>query len=366
MSSAHSNSDLLNSLLDDKRIEIQKSDLLKTPPYLAEPIKTDRLRGMLLGLAIGDALGNTSESLIPATRLKLRGEITDYLGNWHASGRSVGLPSDDTQMTFWTIESILECGGVKPTDLAEKFSTRQIYGRGQSVGEFIRNYQQGMDWPEASSRSAGNGALMRIAAVFGAHKRGLYEELWSDTVLCAAVTHNDAASISACVAFVGLLHELVNMDAAPDPQWWVRHYVAYAASIEGESTYTPRGGEYVGKFSGTLSEFVELSVPEALEESLSVLDACNKWFSGAYLLETVPSVLMILAKHAQDPEEAIIRAVNDTKDNDTIAAIVGAAVGALHGEKALPGRWIDGLLGRTAQDDDGRVFELLDALVAEA
>jgi ADP-ribosylglycohydrolase len=55
--------------------------------------------------------------------------------------------------------------------------------------------------------------------------------------------------------------------------------------------------------------------------------------------------------------------VNDTKDNDTVAAIVGAAVGALHGEGALPARWVRDLLGRTGAEDDGRVFELLDGAV---
>ena len=54
-----------------------------------------------------------------------------------------------------------------------------------------------------------------------------------------------------------------------------------------------------------------------------------------------------------------MRAVSDTWDNDTIGSIVGAAVGALHGKKALPERWIEGLTGRTAIDDDGRVFELI-------
>jgi ADP-ribosylglycohydrolase len=43
--------------------------------------------------------------------------------------------------------------------------------------------------------------------------------------------------------------------------------------------------------------------------------------------------------------------------------IVGAAVGALHGEKALPARWRESLLGRTGADDDGRVQALLDAAV---
>ena len=64
-------------------------------------------------------------------------------------------------------------------------------------------------------------------------------------------------------------------------------------------------------------------------------------------------------KHGDNFEEAIIRAVNDTKDNDTIAAIVGAAVGALHGKEAIPERWISNLSGRTSLDDDGRVFDLL-------
>ena len=55
-----------------------------------------------------------------------------------------------------------------------------------------------------------------------------------------------------------------------------------------------------------------------------------------------------------------MRAVNDTWDNDTVGAIVGAAVGALHGASALPRRWVDGLLGRTGEDDDGQVFRLIE------
>jgi len=58
----------------------------------------------------------------------------------------------------------------------------------------------------------------------------------------------------------------------------------------------------------------------------------------------------------------MVRAVNDTFDNDTIAAIVGAAVGALRGEAALPKRWHENLLGHTAEADDGKVFALLRAI----
>jgi len=72
-------------------------------------------------------------------------------------------------------------------------------------------------------------------------------------------------------------------------------------------------------------------------------------------------VIYVLMRHAGDPEQAIIRAVNDTKDSDTVAAIVGAAVGALHGRRALPDRWVHGLLGRTREDDDCQVFALVES-----
>ena len=61
-------------------------------------------------------------------------------------------------------------------------------------------------------------------------------------------------------------------------------------------------------------------------------------------------------RHGHNPEEAIVRAVNDTRDNDTVAAIVGAAIGTLHGRAKLPARWVEGLLGCTAEHDNGRVF----------
>ena len=81
---------------------------------------------MLLGLAIGDALGNTSESLTAAQRAEAQyGEIRDYLPNRHAAGRRVGLPSDDSQLAFWTLESLLERGELDPDDLSARFASRR-------------------------------------------------------------------------------------------------------------------------------------------------------------------------------------------------------------------------------------------------
>ena len=321
----------------------------------------DRIEGMLLGLAAGDALGNTTESMLPGERSHHHAEIRDYLPNLHAEGRAVGLPSDDTQMTFWTLEAMLEDGDLVPERVAFKFASRRIFGIGSSVRDFIRNYKSGLPWYLCGADSAGNGALMRIAPVAIPRENA---DAYVDAALCSLITHNDSASVASCVSFVGMLQELMTMGDAPEPGWWIDRFVEGAREMETSFHYRPRGGLLI-EYQDSLWSFVQEHVTAAYSQGLSVLEAGNLWYSGAFLLETVPSALYVLMTHGHDPEEAIVRAVNDTKDNDTIAAIVGAAVGALYGAEAIPRRWRSSLLGRTGADDDGKIFALLERTRSE-
>jgi len=315
---------------------------------------------MMLGLAVGDALGATSEGLPPHKRFERFGEIRDYLPHRWAGNRPVGLPTDDTQMAFWTLERALEDGRLLPERLAKCFVSRRIFGIGNSVRGFVSNARVGLPWQEAGVESAGNGALMRIAPVLIPHLREPGPDLWADAALAGMITHNDAASISACVAWVSILWRLLGMRRAPEPGWWLEAYVDAAREIEGPTLYRTRSPHF-GHYEGSVCDFLEQEVARIAAEGRSAREACDHWYSGAYLLETVPSVIYILMLHADDPEEAIVRAVNDTWDNDTCAAVVGSAVGALHGREAIPARWRSGLLGRTRESDDGRVFDLLAA-----
>ncbi len=333
----------------------------------------ERVSGMLMGVAIGDSLGNTSEGMAPAERRDIfgrdfgdkNGDIRDYLPNRREDDARVGLPSDDTQLTFWTVESLLRKHGLDPLDLADTFTHKdRIYGVGATVTDFLMAYRFGEKrWYEAGRPSAGNGALMRIAPILLPHLRTMSAALWRDTVVATALTHRDEAAVAASVGFVGLLAELLVRPGGGElrAEWWPTTFLKYARAVETDVHYGCRVPN--DAFRGTLCDRVEQTVLPALSSGLSVVKAADAWFSGAYLLETVPCALLILALHGHNAEEAVVRAVNDTWDNDTTAAIVGAAVGALHGEQALPERWRRGLLGRTREDDDGRVQRLIDKAV---
>jgi ADP-ribosyl-[dinitrogen reductase] hydrolase len=317
-----------------------------------------RVEGMLLGLAIGDSLGVTTEGWLPSQRRAQFGELRDYIPNKYVN-EAKGFPSDDTQLAFWTLEQLITDNGFIPENVAARFCKDKIFGIGSTVRQFIFNFKTGVLWYKCGPNSAGNGALMRIAPMLIPHLQKSGVRIWEDTAISAMITHNDTASIAGCVAFVAMLWELLDMQKPPEPEWWVNRYVEIARDLETGSEYTPKGGKFTD-YSGPLWQFVQEKAMWAYRKDLSVLDACNAWYSGAFLLETVPGALYILMRHGHEPEEAIVRAVNDTKDNDTVAAIVGAAVGALHGKEAIPKRWANSLSGRTTDSDDGRVFYLIE------
>jgi ADP-ribosyl-[dinitrogen reductase] hydrolase len=356
----HDNRSLLSDLLRTEQLQLAHGLLLDScPPPLPDDLDWGRVEGMLLGLAIGDALGNTTESRTPADRERNYGEIRDYLPNRYAGWHPLGVPSDDTQLAYWTLEQLLADRGLEVEHLAARFCAQQIYGIGSAVSEFVASYRRGVrPWWSCAARSAGNGALMRIAPLLIPHLRRPSSALWADVALAASVTHNDATSTAACLAWTSILWRLLGRSATPEALWWPRAFIAVARELEGETVLAPRSCSYQD-YRGPLWRFVAERLPDAYERRLSVRQACDGWYSGAYLLETVPCVLYILMCHGHDPEEALVRAVNDTKDNDSIAAIVGCAVGALHGVASLPERWLRGLTGRTAADDDGRIQTLL-------
>ena len=111
------NTALLKTLFGQNVIRVKAGSFLDTNPN-ALPADFGRVEGMLLGLAIGDSLGNTTESRYPSIRYNQYGTLNDYLSNQYAGQKPKGVPSDDTQMAFWTLNQLIHDGGLNPDHLA--------------------------------------------------------------------------------------------------------------------------------------------------------------------------------------------------------------------------------------------------------
>lgn len=349
-----------SALARSGRIKVHWHDWLGVAP---KPIPSDialadKVEGMMLGLAIGDALGNTSESRNPGHRRAVHGWIEHYLPHRHAGGRTVGLPSDDTQLAFRTLVHLTECERLEPDLLGKRLAAGQIYGIGQATREWLERFSRGVSWHQSGSLSAGNGALMRIAPMLIPRLRDPNCDLWAETLMAAHLTHDDELSNLSCVAMVEALWRAVGTTGTVSQGWWLQPWLQVCDVLGTGKTYQARNGHPEG-FDGTISQMLRDHVEPALQKQLPVVEAGEIWHSGAYLLETVPTVVYILERFGNDPREAILQAVNHTRDNDTVAAIVGAAVGALHGASALPAAWVDDLSGRLAADDDHQIFDVL-------
>jgi ADP-ribosyl-[dinitrogen reductase] hydrolase len=328
----------------------------------------DRVIGMCLGVAIGDGLGNTSEGMLPRDRRNRFGIIKNYLPNWNAGGRPLGLPSDDTQLTFRGLKVMLEKGRLCTKDLAQAFSQRPIFGIGRTMRGWLTAYEEAGDGWKARQHSAGNGAVMRVVGLFAPHAwtsgpggvigKPRREPTWVwDVIRGSALTHDDPTSTGACVGFSALLDFLLGCKSPPQPDEIVDAYVTASRQIEGEQRLVSKvpGSGYRGPCWRLTAEVSKVIDAEPLQ-------AGEQWYSGAFLLETMPTTIHLIARYRNDPQECLVRAVNDTWDNDTIASMCGAAMGALHGRSAFCAEWLDGLLGRTASDNDGAIGELLSRL----
>jgi hypothetical protein len=65
--------------------------------------------------------------------------------------------------------------------------------------------------------------------------------------------------------------------------------------------------------------------------------------NGSFVMESLPAAIAAFVVNAEDPEGAILDAVNGGYDADTVGAMAGAFAGAYHGYSTFPKRWTEGL-----------------------
>ncbi len=278
----------------------------------------DRLVGTLLGTALGDALGLPAEGMSARAIRRRFGRIDRF----QLIGRT-GFVSDDTEQSALLAQSLARYPD--ETERCVRAFRRAL------LGWFCR-LPWGIGWGTLRSclkiaaglrssgvASAGNGAAMR-AAILGAffHDRPDVREAFGRAI--ARVTHRDDRAIEGAL------------------------YVAeLAAACVGAAPGTPR--EAIQTTARQVVRHPQLAtaidrardLTWAGDDTAAAARACG---TSGFVVQTVAFDTFVFLRHGGDPLAALMESIHAGGDTDSIGAIVGGWMGALHGAGGLPGELI--------------------------
>ena len=336
------------------------------------PLSTriDRVRGCLLGMAIGDALGAPLEGLGAQQIRAHYHQVTDYVDGARAwkkkpyRWRLPGLYSDDTQQALVLCDVVLEFGRIDPERVAKLYLDLATpeggyagahRGVGRSFRQVLADLKRGVPPERTGQASAGIGAAMRIAPLplYFSHD----PDALHDAVMAASLmTHRDIRSLSGALAVAHAVRRLV-AGAGRDPSFLFR----VAADVaKGEERIALEFGGSVASLQAhgrSLSQAIAnaeplLDIPR--ERALAALaeeanrhgaePVCKRATMG-FPPACIPTCLYLLLT-TDNFEEALTEVVNLGGDADSTGAILGALAGAHFGIGSIPTRWLDGLQNR--------------------
>jgi len=306
------------------------------------PHRADRILGSLMAGAIGDALGAGIEFLRLSDIEELYGPAgaTDFTPFY---GHDAPI-TDDTQMTLFTAEGLLEAAanGTDPVEEVWAAYQRWYHTQGGPLPEGVEtdfgllavadlhdsrapgNTCMGAlrggvpgTTTEPVNRSKGCGGIMRVAPV------GMVvdddDEVYRIGCSVAALTHGHRCGwIPAGVQAVMVKHLIGggNMEDA----------VAAGRSM---ADADPRGREVL--------EAVDSAIDLAHGAPLDGWDL--EELGGAWVGEEALAIAVACVLAEPDPNRAMLLAVNHSGDSDSTGAIVGNLVGACHGADAISDDW---------------------------
>ena len=292
--------------------------------------RSHRCSGLLIGAAVGDALGapfefekaGTYNARFPKS---VYAGIGEMIGGGHCQWQP-GEFTDDTQMALSLALSILE---FKDFNEDHVWSYWRSWAKNATdIGNTTRHALSFTDRSQVVhhniENTAANGALMRAFPIALLNKSR--DELKKIVLAQGKMTHpHPAASYGAWLG-VAMMNSAIQGN---DP----------FQTLESELELLPE--ELAKKFKDLLSPQWQPSA-----------DRINNGSVWGCLAEAVWAV-----RNSKTFEESVIRAINFGDDTDTVACVAGAIAGAIHGIQAIPSRWTTYLNGVIYTPDEQIEFD---------
>ncbi len=282
----------------------------------------NKAMGSMLGLAVGDALGDLGRSDPYRQRY---GIIT----NVYAGAQS----TDDTEFALLTARTLIDNHGELTPELQvqswQKYILAQggVYERGgKPLYGAVENLKRGLRPPLSGRDNVANnddGAAMRIAPI-GIICAGDPQRAAAMAEIEAQISHYadgiwgaQAVAASIAVAMVdGSTAEIISAGLAHIPtDSWLGRAMSRAMKICDEAVTIENAWERL---------HTELWTP-----------------SHSTAAEAIPQIYAILRLTESDFQRAMFWGGNFGRDADTIGAVLGAITGARHGVDVIPDSWLE-------------------------
>jgi ADP-ribosyl-[dinitrogen reductase] hydrolase len=280
-----------------------------------------RLRGALIGLAVGDAVGTTVE-------FRTRGSfppVSDMLGGGPFQLRA-GEWTDDTSMALCLAASLVETGGFDAHDQMVRYcrwrdegymsSNGRCFDIGGTVSAALARFQRSGDPFSGSTEphSAGNGSIMRLAPVVLFYYPDVAAVI-DHAAQSSRTTHAAPEAVDACRLLAAVI------------------FKALAGQSKQEILF---GDLAIGALAGGVQAIADGAYRSKSVEQIK---------GSGYVVESLEAALWCF--HTTDSfRDAILAAANLGQDADTTAAVCGQIAGAFYGEEGIPAEWRERLAQR--------------------
>lgn len=306
----------------------------------------DKIKGVLYGQAIGDAIGLGTEFLekrfIEIYYPQGYSHYNQIVPDRHRSRWKKGEWTDDTDQMLCILQSIIQNETIYVRDIAQRILDwafaggrglgNTVYGVISSPTFLLRPHETAEQfWVNSGKNVASNGAVMRTS-ILGVWDFRNTENVKLNTENVAKITHYDPRCVGSCVAVTFAISQLLQNEADCAK--------LTAETIEYTAGYDKRIKDYLALAGEKDTIKFHLDVPTSIGYTLKALGA------GFWALQQ------------NDFREAILEIVNQGGDADTNGAVAGGILGAKFGFSGLPKDWVEGLANKEKLDS------LFDELVA--
>jgi ADP-ribosylglycohydrolase len=292
-------------------------------------IERDYKKDVLLGIAVGDAMGLPFEFLE-------RDEISINSGalmiGFGSHNQAPGTFSDDSSLTFCTVESLIN--GYNLDEIAANFvkwknasywtANGDVFDIGDTTSIAIDKIANGispLNSGDDEEFTNGNGSLMRILPLVFIIKDFAIEKRYEYTKELSGITHAHTRSIMACFYYLEFARLIIAGER--------KKIICSKLAIDLTTFFNQQA-----ETRAELHHFDRI-----LNGSFLNNYPLESIKSTGYVIDSLEAALYCFMKYNRY-EMAIIQAIQLGNDTDTIAAITGGLAALYFGHHTIPEIWL--------------------------